>query len=202
MAHEINLLQETNGLAVPGLSLRVVALAPLAMGVLFAAAAVLLAWQASRLERHVAQLEAAAHPAAPAAALPDSGLAGLEHTLAVRAATLELLRSAAAADRSGFAGDFHALSRQVIEGVWLTGVRLERSATFVQGRALSPQRISAYLAGLRSETSFAEHAFDTIALRTPEEVAGVAPSLPGVEFTLSSRPAIVASGTGAAQEPR
>jgi len=200
MAHEINLLQETNGLAVPGLSLRAVALAPLATGALFVAAALLLAWQAHSVEQRVTQLEAAARAPAPRSAPPDTDIAALEHTLAVRSTTLELLRSAAALDRDGFGGDFHALSRQTTDGVWLTGVRLERSTTTVQGRALAPERIRAYLAGLRQEPAFAGRAFDMIALRAPEEAPGSAPAAAaagGVEFTLSSRPA-----GGAARETR
>jgi hypothetical protein len=201
MAHEINLLQDVPGTAAPGLSLGVVALAPLLTGALILGASWLLGFEASRLAQRVAQLEAVPR-SAPAVSAPGD-LAVVEHELAVRRTTLELLRGAGASDRKGFADDFHGLSRQATEGLWLTGVRLDREATTVRGRALSPERISVYLAGLRNEPLFAGHAFDTIDLHAPQEAGGAkdAPAGPsGLEFTLAARSLLVAGAAAMSRE--
>lgn len=198
MAHEINLLQELPGTVVTGPTLGWVVLAPLAIGVALLIASGLTAYEAETLALRVSQLESAPH--APSADVAPADLAVLEHTLAVHRATLELLGAAGAADRKGFADDFHGLSRQSTEGLWLTGVRLDREGTTVHGRALAPERISTYLAGLRNEPLFAGHPFDTIDLRAPQEPAPgkEAAAVPGaLEFTLGSRALLVASGGSA-----
>jgi Tfp pilus assembly protein PilN len=202
MTHEINLLQDTKAPAASGLSLTVVALAPLVTGALFLAAATFLGLKERSIQQHVAQLESSARARAGTNVAQDGGLAALEHTLAVHSTTLDILRASGAGDRSGFAENFRALARSAIDGVWLTGVSLDHETITVHGRALSPDRVSAYLAGLQNEPLFTGHAFSTIELKAPKEAsnasAGAAPAT-GIEFTLASQAVVVANGAGPAR---
>jgi len=198
MTYEINLLQERPGGVSAGVSLSNAVLAALGAGVLLLAVAGWFHLQEGRLAQRVAVLEATLRPPVSGAAPAD--LPALEHALAVHRTTLELLQEAGSNDRKGFAEDFHGLARQATEGVWLVGVRLDREANTVRGKALSPDRISIYLAGLRNEPLFAGHAFDSIDLHAPQDGAGKdATAGPGaIEFTLASRAMLVAAGNGAA----
>jgi Tfp pilus assembly protein PilN len=205
MAHEINLLQESQAPVAPGLSLTVVALAPLVTAALFLGAATLMGLKERGLEQHVAQLEVSARTRASANSAQGSDLAALEQALAARSTTLDILRGAGIGDRSGFAEGLRALARGTTDGVWLTGISLDHEAVVLHGRALSPERITVYLAGLQSEPQFAGHAFSAIDLKAlkepPKDASGgslAAAGAGGLEFTLASQASAMASGGASA----
>jgi Tfp pilus assembly protein PilN len=202
MRHEINLLQEAPQRPAPGLSLTVVLLAPLVGIALFVGAAAIMGMRARHLEQELAAKEALARQRDADSAAQGQDVVALEHTLDAHRATLETLRDAGAADRAGFAENFRALAHGSVDGVWLTGVSVERDSTTLHGRALNPVRISAYLDSLRNEPLFTGHTFDVFEVRLPKEAAADAAASAAAGTSAAPSPLEFTLATQADGEPR
>lgn len=74
---------------------------------------------------------------------------------------------------SGFAEYFAALSRQMVDGVWLTGFSVEGAGSemSIQGRALRPELVPAYLTQLKKEPVMQGKSFATLEMRLPDQSA-------------------------------
>jgi len=195
MPNNINLLQLGSQSSGPVLSLGLVVAAPLVIGALVAVGTVALRMQAHTLENRVEAAQAAAHLGQNARGSDAAGndLAQLEHAVEVRSSTLIALKAGSARDAVGYAENFRALARSAIDGVWLTGVVVDREGTTLHGKAVEPARVSAYLASLQREALFAGHAFNVIDVSTPPAVQANAadpahPAMPAyLEFTLAAK---------------
>jgi hypothetical protein len=96
---------------------------------------------------------------------------------------------------SGYSEYFRALARQNLSGVWLTGVSVGGAGNEVgvQGRALDPALVPAYLGRLTHEQVMRGKAFGSLRISQAapaKDAAGTVP--PYVEFSLESTLAEVA----------
>jgi hypothetical protein len=115
-----------------------------------------------------------------------------------------VLRGGALGNAAGYAEYFRAFSRQNVNGLWLTGVSIVGAGNDigVQGRALQPTLIPAYMARLKSERIMRGKSFASLDISRPDAqlapaVAPVAPATapaiapvatlaPFVQFSLQS----------------
>jgi Tfp pilus assembly protein PilN len=74
-------------------------------------------------------------------------------------------------DTNGYSSYFRGFSRQIIDGVWLSGIRIEGAGHDInlRGHATSPQLIPAYLARLRREADMQGKSFSELAIDRPKE---------------------------------
>jgi Tfp pilus assembly protein PilN len=106
----------------------------------------------------------------------------------------EILHKGEFGDTKGFAGYLRALSRQVVNGVWLTGFNVQGAGNEIgiQGRALQPELVPAYLNRLKREQVMQGKSFSTLEMARPAEPAvkdGAAKphtQAPYIEFNLQS----------------
>lgn len=152
------------------------------------------------------------------AAKPDPKLtAEVEATraaLQARQAALAELAGGALGDTEGFGEQFRAFARQSVSGLWLTGFTLSGAGReiLIQGRALSPELIPAYIRRMSSEAAFRGKSFASLSIEegkadaaprpAPSPPAGAAPSaaarVPYVEFRLVSTASETAATPGSA----
>lgn len=78
-------------------------------------------------------------------------------TLAERQAVLNLINSTTLGKPDGFSGQLHALSRQDVDGIWLTRIVLSAAgnSTRIEGRTYRAELIPVYVQDLTAEPSFA-----------------------------------------------
>ncbi len=89
---------------------------------------------------------------APSKAL-EAELVRLEGALKARRGVLRALSTGELGNTSGFSDFFAALGRQAVPGVWIVGLGLAESGDLLQieGRALRPELVPAYLKALSAE---------------------------------------------------
>ena len=95
--------------------------------------------------------------------------------LAERQAVLNLIQGSTLGDAEGFSRHLRALSRQAIDGLWLTHIALSAMGdkTRLEGRAIRAELIPVYVQGLASELPFAEQRFHHFQIDSPvgDEIA-------------------------------
>ena len=91
--------------------------------------------------------------------------------LAERQAVLNLIQGSTLGDTKGFSRHLRALSRQDIDGLWLTHIALSAMGdkTRLEGHAIRAELIPVYVQGLASETPFAEQRFHHFQIDSPTE---------------------------------
>lgn len=82
-------------------------------------------------------------------------------TLAQRQAVLNLIQSTALGKTDGFSSQLRALSRQDVDGIWLTRVALsgDGASTRIEGKTFRAELIPAYVQDLTAEPSFSNLRF-------------------------------------------
>lgn len=136
----------------------------------------------SRLMRHAAEFS----PQQAAQALQEE-VRRLEKQLAEQAELLEVIKSGAIGNTSGYSEYMRAFSRQVAEGLWLTGFSITGDAAQISlsGAVLNPELLPAYIQRLSKESVMHGRTFATLQMRQPKvESQGAIPRY--VEFTLHS----------------
>ncbi|HEX6708455.1 MAG TPA: hypothetical protein VF169_27215 [Albitalea sp.] len=139
---------------------------------------------------------------------PDPKLVGevasTQATLAQRQAALQLLHAGGLGHTEGHAAALQAFARQSIDGLWLTGLVLDRQDMALRGRAMSPELIPAYVGRLNREPALQGRAFRALDIQRPLDepaTAGTTPNPPRlaayVEFALSG-----SNGSGFKENPR
>ena len=92
---------------------------------------------------------------------------------------------------AGFTPHLRAFSNVAIDGVWLTGIQIDRArgVLALDGRALDAARVPVYLASLQREPLFTGLVFAAIEVKAID--GSVQPTLPegAVQFRLQSAPA-------------
>jgi len=161
-------------------------------------------WRVLRLGRAVQSLEqqhhrqdatmAALNAARAADVTPEqmqTRVAALTAELAVRARTLELLRSGTAGQVGGFSARLAALARRPLPGLWIDHVVLSgmTESMTVGGTALEPDLVPRYLRGLAGEGALAGSRFDDLVIERPaehrdepEHAASASPATPERSF--------------------
>lgn len=106
-------------------------------------------------------------PRSPSALLADE-VARTEAQLKTRRRIIGLLEQGALGNRQGFSGYFRALSRQTMEGLWLTGFQVSGAdEVAISGRALKPELVPAFINQLKQEPVLAGKTFASLEMRRP-----------------------------------
>jgi len=115
-----------------------------------------------------------------------------EARLQARRALLEDVRTGVGGDVHGYSRYLGALARQVVQGVWLTGVQIggKSNELVIKGRALDSSLVPLYMRALNREEPFAGRRVGELrltAVTEPPATPGVAPREPSryIEFSLS-----------------
>lgn len=143
---------------------------------------------AAALQQQQAAIEALARHVD--ALKPDPKLLGdvadAQSTLEQRQAALQMLRAGGLGHAQGHAAALQAFARQSIDGLWLTGLAIDRGDMALRGRALNPALIPAYVGRLNQEAALQGRAFRALDIARPAESAASAPSRLAdfVEFSL------------------
>lgn len=84
-----------------------------------------------------------------------------------------LLQSGDLGNTKGYAAYMRAFARQIIDGVWLTGFHIQGAGTEIglQGRALNPELVPAYIARLKNEAVLQGKSFSTLEMAVPQVTA-------------------------------
>jgi hypothetical protein len=114
----------------------------------------------------------------------------MEKQLADQAALIELMKSGAVGNITGYSDYMRAFARQVRPGLWLTGFRVSGDAAEISlsGAVLEPEMLPAYIQRLNRESVMRGRTFATLQMRQAGGGAsGAEGALPRhVEFTLHS----------------
>ncbi len=91
--------------------------------------------------------------------------------LAERQAALNLIQGSSLGDTQGFSRHLRALSRQDIDGLWLTHIALSAMGdkTRLEGRAIRAELIPIYVQGLASQPPFAKQRFHHFQIDSPAD---------------------------------
>lgn len=101
-----------------------------------------------------------------------------------------VLQSGDFGNTKGYSSYLAAFSRQIVEGVWLTGVNLAGAGNdiSIQGRAVRPELVPVYMSRLKREPVMQGKSFGALDIQSPAASVGVArptgPAVPYVDFNL------------------
>ncbi|MFJ7566545.1 PilN domain-containing protein [Herminiimonas sp. NPDC097707] len=89
----------------------------------------------------------------------------------------DVLRKGELGNTDGYADYLRAFAHQIIDGVWLTGFTIQGagSAISLQGGALRPESVPAYLTRLKSEPIMQGASFSTLEMQLPKSDKPLAP---------------------------
>jgi hypothetical protein len=88
-------------------------------------------------------------------------------TLEQRQAALQMLRAGGLGYQDGHAATLQAFARQTIDGLWLTGLVLDRQDMALRGRAMNPELIPAYVGRLNQEPALQGRSFRALDIARP-----------------------------------
>lgn len=119
----------------------------------------------------------------------------LERQTAVQNEIIETLKSGAVGNTTGYSEYMRAFSRQLVQGLWLTGFKVSGDASQISlsGGVLDPESLPAYIQRLGRERIMKGKTFSTLIMQQPKVDQGtgqkvVSAAAPYVEFTLFSSP--------------
>ena len=112
----------------------------------------------------------------------------LEKQLVDQAELIGVIKSGAVGNTTGYSEYMRAFSRQVVQGLWLTGFRVVGDATQISlsGAVLSPELLPAYIQRLSKEDIMQGKTFATLQMQQPKVAADQGNNARYVEFTLHS----------------
>jgi hypothetical protein len=126
----------------------------------------------------------------------ESEVARLDAEVKARQALLAVLSTGELGNTAGFSEFLAALGRQAVAGVWLTGLKIGESGNDLQvdGRALRPDLVPAYLKALNNEPMMRGRSVTEMKLAAKSVPAPAGPGAAGkssgpqrfVEFTLAA----------------
>lgn len=105
----------------------------------------------------------------------------------------DILRGGDLGNTDGYADYLRAFARQILDGIWLTGFAIHGAGTEIglQGRALHPELVSAYINRLRREPVLQGKSFSALEMQVPQATAANPATQPSeapayIEFSLQS----------------
>jgi hypothetical protein len=110
----------------------------------------------------------------------------------------DALQSGEFGSTRGYSGYFSAFSREIVDGLWLTGISIYGDGHDINlsGRTLNPELVPEYLARLKRETEMHGKSFSTLEMQTPKieppastdakSAPKIATLAPYIEFSLQS----------------
>ena len=99
-----------------------------------------------------------------------------QSTLQQRQEALRMLRAGGLGHEQGHAQTMEAFARQHVEGLWLTGLTLERADMALRGRAMRPELIPTYVGRLNQEPALQGRSFRALDIVRPMEEASATPA--------------------------
>ncbi len=205
MSHQINLFNPSFVEKEQVLSARMMLLGlipVLLVGILF----YIYSWdQVSELESHVAAAETKLtierdqmtetteefSPQKESALLVDE-LQQLESKLSKKQVVVDVLNDKELGNLDGYSEYMRAFSRQLIDGLWLTGFTINNTGMTLSGRLIQADLLPAYLQRLKNEKVMQGKSFSNLQIKVPgsesdtELGASVDVAVDYFEFTLSS----------------
>jgi hypothetical protein len=145
-----------------------------------------------RLARYVSEFS----PQQSSLSLQDE-VQRLEKQAAIQNQIIETLKSGAVGNTTGYSEYMRAFSRQVVQGLWLTGFKVSGDASQISlsGGVTNPEMLPAYIQRLGRERIMKGKTFSTLIMQQPkaDESAGTPQAAASsaqryVEFTLYSSP--------------
>jgi hypothetical protein len=136
----------------------------------------------------------------------DAEVQRLETELKAARESMAVLEGGGLGNRSGFAGYFQAFSRQMLDGLWLTGFTLGGTGEVaIQGRVMAPDLLPAYIQKLNKEPVLQGREFSALEMRRPQAVPAKdgesKAEVPGyIEFVLMTANAAEKSDAGGAKK--
>jgi hypothetical protein len=117
----------------------------------------------------------------------------LEKQTAEQNETIETLKSGAVGNTTGYSEYMRAFSRQVVQGLWLTGFKVTGDAAQISlsGGVVNPELLPAYIQRLGKERIMQGKTFSTLKMQQSKLVESQSPAAAMrryVEFTLFSSP--------------
>lgn len=112
----------------------------------------------------------------------------MEQQVTDQAELIEIIKSGAVGNITGYSEYMRAFSRQVVQGLWLTGFRVTGDATQISlsGAVLSPELLPTYIQRLGKESIMQGKIFSTLQMRQPKTDESQDAVARYVEFTLHS----------------
>lgn len=102
----------------------------------------------------------------------ESEVQRLEGELKAARNSMKVLEGGDAGNRDGFSGYFEALSRQAVDGLWLTGFSVSGSGeVMIRGRVVRADLVPVYLQRLNRESILQGREFSNLDLRRPKRPA-------------------------------
>jgi hypothetical protein len=165
-----------------------------------------LVWQNRKLSAELAALEAQAKTETEKQTKLQAELAQLrkdavleaevqrmEQQLAARRENLEILKSGAIGNSTGFSEHMRGFARQTLDGLWLTGFDIAAAGTeiSIEGRATRAELVPAYIRRLMQEPAFSGRSFAALNIEQPKPAAqqGMAGTQAYLSFSLTAREA-------------
>ncbi len=121
----------------------------------------------------------------------------MEKQVAEQNEIIETLKSGAVGNTTGYSEYMRAFSRQVVQGLWLTGFKVTGDAAQISlsGGVVNPELLPAYIQRLGRESIMKGKTFSTLKMQQPKADEGAMPvrrpllaARRYVEFTLYSSP--------------
>jgi len=142
----------------------------------------------ARLARHSAKFS----PQQARQALQNE-VRDLENAVAEQTQLVDTLKSGSIGNTTGYSQYMRAFSRQVVQGLWLTGFKVVGDATQISlsGGVLEPELLPIYIQRLNREISMQGKSFATLQMQQPkveQGSAGASASARYVEFAMHSIP--------------
>jgi hypothetical protein len=103
------------------------------------------------------------------AAAIQARITALNHSIGARRAAIEVLRSGAAGQTSGFAARMEALARRHVDGLWIDKLILSGTTgtMSIGGSTLNPDTVPVYLRSLAQESVLSGTRFDEFVIERP-----------------------------------
>lgn len=118
----------------------------------------------------------------------------LEKELAEQTRMVDMLKSGSVGNTTGYSQYMRAFSRQVVQGLWLTGFKVTGDAAQISlsGGVLDPGMLPVYIQRLGRERAMQGKSFSTLQMQQPKTESGKdnksAAAARYVEFTMYSTP--------------
>lgn len=128
----------------------------------------------------------------------EEDLRAAETAIAARESLLRKIQSGTLENSAGYSEYLRAFARQIVNGVWITGVTIEEGTQnlTVTGKALQADLVPVFIGRLGAESVLRGRTFDSLSisqtLTEPERKSATAPAY--VAFRLSSTDAAVVAG--------
>lgn len=100
----------------------------------------------------------------------DDEIARLEAEVKSQQQAFDIVQKGGVGNTRGYSDYMRAFSRQIVNGLWLTGFSISGAGNNIElrGRASQPQLVPSYISRLKQEHVMQGKAFDTLAMEVPD----------------------------------